>query len=54
MSIENGLVMRAVGDTMIISPPLVATSTHIDELIERAKKSLDAALERIPTLDFNE
>ena len=54
MGIENGLVMRAVGDTMIISPPLVATSTHIDELIERAKKSLDAALERIPTLDFNE
>ena len=54
MSIENGLVMRAVGDTIIIPPPLVATSTHIDELIERAKKSLDAALERIPTLDFNE
>ncbi len=33
--------MRAVGDTMIISPPLVMTKQHIDELVELAGKCLD-------------
>jgi len=38
---DNGLVMRAVWDTMIISPPLVMTRAEIDELIERANHCLD-------------
>lgn len=38
---ENGLVMRAVSDTMIISPPLIMTREQIDELMELAKKCLD-------------
>ncbi len=38
---NNGLVMRATGDTMIISPPLVITKAEIDELIEKAKYCLD-------------
>mgnify|MGYP000409787214 CR=1 FL=1 len=37
----NNLVMRHVGDRMIISPPLVITPEQIDTLIERARKSLD-------------
>ncbi|MEO0691817.1 MAG: aspartate aminotransferase family protein [Pseudomonadota bacterium] len=37
----NNLVMRHVGDRMIISPPLVITPDQIDTLIERAVKSLD-------------
>jgi putrescine---pyruvate transaminase len=37
----NGLVMRAVRDTMIIAPPLVMTRSHIDELIEKAWRCLD-------------
>jgi len=37
----NNLIMRHVGDRMIISPPLVITPDEIDILIERAKKSLD-------------
>ncbi|MHC0053646.1 aspartate aminotransferase family protein [Actibacterium sp. D379-3] len=37
----NGLVMRHVGDRMIISPPLIITPAQIDTLIERAVKSLD-------------
>jgi putrescine aminotransferase len=37
----NGLVMRAVRDTMIISPPLVMDRSHIDELIEKAWRCLD-------------
>lgn len=38
---ENGLVMRAVYDTMIVSPPLVISRSEIDELIEKASASLD-------------
>ena len=41
LCIANGLVMRAVRDTMIIAPPLVITHAQIDELIEKARKSLD-------------
>ncbi|MDR9484285.1 MAG: aspartate aminotransferase family protein [Sediminimonas sp.] len=39
----NGLVMRHVGDRMIISPPLVLTKAEADTLIERATRSLDEA-----------
>jgi putrescine aminotransferase len=45
LCVQNGLVMRAVGDTMIISPPLVITKTEIDELIDKARRSLDQALD---------
>ena len=38
---RNGLVMRAVGDTMIIAPPLVVTPESIDELVTLARLSLD-------------
>ena len=37
----NNLVMRHVGDRMIISPPLVIRPEDIDVLIARARKSLD-------------
>ena len=39
--IENGLVMRAVRDGMIFCPPLIFNNNHIDELVEKLKKSLD-------------
>ncbi len=41
LCVQNGLVMRAVGDTMIVSPPLVSEHAHIDELVEKAWRSLD-------------
>ena len=37
----NDLIMRHVGDRMIIAPPLVITPAEIDILMERAWKSLD-------------
>ncbi|HFC05358.1 MAG TPA: aspartate aminotransferase family protein, partial [Rhizobiales bacterium] len=37
----NGLIMRSVGDAMVISPPLVISKTEIDEMIDLAFKSLD-------------
>ena len=40
---ENGLVMRAVGDRMIISPPLIITPDEIDTLVDRATTALDVA-----------
>ncbi len=43
----NNLIMRHVGDRMIISPPLVITRDEIDTLIERAVKSLDEALAKL-------
>jgi len=39
--VNNGLVMRAVNDTMIVSPPLVSEPAHIDELVEKAWRCLD-------------
>jgi putrescine---pyruvate transaminase len=38
---DNGLVMRAVRDTMIVSPPLVITAAQIDELADKARHCLD-------------
>jgi putrescine aminotransferase len=38
---SNGLVMRAVRDTMIIAPPLISTKADIDAMWELAKRSLD-------------
>lgn len=38
---ENGLIMRAVDDTMIISPPLVLSHAEADELVAKAKTVLD-------------
>ncbi len=43
----NGLVMRHVGDRMIISPPLVISKAEIDTLTERAWVALDLTLEKL-------
>jgi putrescine aminotransferase len=45
----NDLVMRHVGDRMIISPPLVIRPEEIDMLIERATRALDETLAEIRT-----
>jgi putrescine aminotransferase len=45
--VNNGLVMRAVGDTMIVSPPLIVENKHIDELVEKACKCLDLTAESL-------
>ncbi|MBO9434791.1 aspartate aminotransferase family protein [Ruegeria sp. R13_0] len=39
----NNLIMRHVGDRMIISPPLILTTADIDEMFVRIHKSLDEA-----------
>jgi len=42
-SLDNGLVMRATGDAMIVAPPLICTTAEIDLLVERARRALDDA-----------
>ena len=39
--VNNGLVMRAVGDTIVTAPPLTLTREQADELVEKAWRCLD-------------
>ncbi|MCS0660478.1 aspartate aminotransferase family protein [Massilia terrae] len=41
---DNGVIMRAVGDRMIVAPPLVITRQQIDEMAERIWACLDLTL----------
>ncbi len=43
----NNVIMRSVGDRMIISPSLTITLDEIDILIARARKSLDECYEQL-------
>jgi putrescine aminotransferase len=40
----NGLVMRAVGDRMIIAPPLVMTRAQLDDMMALIRRALDLTL----------
>jgi putrescine aminotransferase len=40
----NGLIMRAVGDRMIVAPPLVITRAQIDEMVALIRRCLDRTL----------
>ncbi len=45
--IANKLIMRHVGDRMIIAPPLVISTSEIDLLIERVWQSLDQTYDQV-------
>ena len=49
---DAGLVMRHVGDRMIISPPLVITPEEIGIFAERATKALDATYAELKDKDM--
>ncbi len=40
--IANDVILRAVRDTIVISPPLIAAREHIDTMIDTLRRSLDA------------
>lgn len=40
----NGLIMRAVGDRMIIAPPLIMTVSEIDDMMTLIRQALDLTL----------
>jgi putrescine aminotransferase len=43
----NNLVMRHVGDRMVVSPPLIITKAEIDTLVERAWTAFDETQARL-------
>jgi len=44
---DNGVIMRAVGDRMIVAPPLSMSCAQIDEMVERIRSCLDLTLEEV-------
>jgi 4-aminobutyrate--pyruvate transaminase len=44
---KAGLIVRAIGDRIAFTPPLVITKSEIGEMLEKFEKGLDAALERL-------
>ena len=42
---DNGVIMRAVGNRMIVAPPLVISKAQIDEMAERIRFCLDLTLD---------
>jgi len=44
---DTGLIMRHVGDKMIIAPPLIISKSEIDLLIDRATRALDSTAAKL-------
>ncbi|WP_321815012.1 MULTISPECIES: aspartate aminotransferase family protein [unclassified Paraburkholderia] len=44
---NGNLIMRATGDRMLLSPPLVVTRGEIDEIVSKAKKAIDATAQQL-------
>jgi putrescine aminotransferase len=43
LCIANGLMVRAIRDTIVMCPPLIITHAELDELVGILRKSLDEA-----------
>jgi 4-aminobutyrate--pyruvate transaminase len=41
---EQGVLVRPVGDSVVMAPPLIITEPEIEELVRRLRKALDAVL----------
>ncbi|MCS3399305.1 aspartate aminotransferase family protein, partial [Burkholderia thailandensis] len=44
---NGNLIMRATGDRMLLSPPLVISRPEIDEIVEKAKRAIDATAQQL-------
>jgi 4-aminobutyrate--pyruvate transaminase len=42
---EHGLISRAIGEVMVVCPPLIITEEQIDEMFDRYGKALDETLD---------
>ncbi|HEY1612230.1 MAG TPA: aminotransferase [Rhizomicrobium sp.] len=38
---SNGLIMRAIRDTMVLSPPLTISEAEVEEIVSKAKHAID-------------
>jgi 4-aminobutyrate--pyruvate transaminase len=45
--LSEGLITRALRDTMAVCPPLIITDTQIDELFDKLERALDATLTHV-------
>ena len=50
LCIENGLMVRAIRDTIVMCPPLVITHAEIDEMADKIGRSLDQARQQLRAL----
>ena len=50
LCIENGLMVRAIRDTIVMCPPLVITHAEIDEMADKIGRSLDQARKHLRAL----
>jgi 4-aminobutyrate--pyruvate transaminase len=48
---ENGLILRALGDSVALCPPLIVTEAEIDQIFDRLEKSLDEGAAMAAGLD---
>jgi putrescine aminotransferase len=44
--------MRAVGERMIVAPPLVMTRAEIDDMVQRIGQALDATMAELQEKDL--
>lgn len=49
---EEGLIFRAVGDTLALCPPLIVTEDDIGEIVHRMGRSLDRAQDWVKAQDI--
>ena len=42
--VEHGVLVRPIGDSLVMAPPLIITETEIEELVRRLRAALDAVL----------
>ncbi|MCD2470064.1 aspartate aminotransferase family protein [Jiella sp. MQZ9-1] len=50
---EHGLIVRAIGDSIALCPPLIIDEVQVDELVNRLKKALDDVAEWRSSENFN-
>jgi putrescine aminotransferase len=44
---ENNLIMRAVRDTMVYSPPLIISHDEVDQLVARATRAIEQTYQKV-------
>ncbi|MBL8647371.1 MAG: aspartate aminotransferase family protein [Sphingosinicella sp.] len=48
--IDNGLMVRGIRDTIVMSPPLIISRQQIDDLVDIIRRSLDSAMPKLKAL----
>lgn len=50
---ENGLIVRAIGDTLALCPPMIITEAEVHEMVRRLEKTLDQTAAWVKAEDLN-